>query len=72
MGKVSKGDLAYIPSHTRMFRFHDGVLKQFIESINPIHVLVTGFDNNKDRVKVLYDGDYWQVHSKNVYQVEEK
>ena len=70
MSRVNKGDMAYIPSHTRLFKFHDGVLKRFIEPDSPIHVLVAETDRDQDRVKVLYDGNYWHVHSKDVYEVE--
>ena len=72
MGKVSKGDLAYIPSRTRLFDFRDGVLKDFIEPENPIHVLVAETDTNKDRITVIYEGNCWHVHRKDVYQLEGK
>ena len=72
MGKVNKGDLAYIPSRTRLFDFRDGVLKDFIEPESPIHVLVADTDSNKDRVTVIYEGNCWHVHSKDVYQLEGK
>ena len=72
MVKVNKGDLAYIPSNTRLSMFHNGVLKKFIEPENPIHGLVAEAEGALDRVVVLYEGNYWHVNSRNVYQLEDK
>lgn len=70
MDKISKGELAYIPSHATLVGFDKNKksVTKAIQTDKPAVVLVLGFDEKGYRV--IFSGSEWYISKGSIYSLD--